>query len=55
MIYDPNPGKGGHVLHCPELVQWRGRFRTTEGKVFAVWSCDRHREGLEDLRMLVHT
>jgi hypothetical protein len=50
MIVDPDQRRGGHPLHCPEPVRWCGRFRTDERKVFAVWSCDGHREGLEELR-----
>jgi len=47
MVHDPEPRKRGHPIVCPRPIAWRGRYRTPEGKVFTVWSCDEHRNGLE--------
>jgi hypothetical protein len=39
----------GRPDHCAEPVVWTGRTQLSgrEGRVLTVWSCDRHREGLE--------
>ena len=35
-----------HPAHCPQPVVWRGTYRTSEGKVFKVVSCEGHADGL---------
>jgi hypothetical protein len=49
MVHDPEPRKRGHPIVCPRPIAWRGRYRSPEGKVFTVWSCDEHRSGLESV------
>jgi len=36
--------------HCHVPVVWRGTYRTAEGEVFKVASCDGHADGLTDAR-----
>jgi hypothetical protein len=43
-------GKKGQPYHCPDPVEWRGRFATPLGKVFWAWSCDGHAGDLRGLR-----
>ena len=42
-VYEPDGS--GRPTHCPEPVEWRGRYRTRKGKWFVVDSCDRHAGG----------
>lgn len=34
--------------HCSESVAWVGNHRLSGGKQIRVWSCEGHREGLEE-------
>jgi hypothetical protein len=46
MVYD---GEGsGRPTFCEELVVWVGNHHLVGGKQIRVWSCDGHREGLEE-------
>ena len=40
MVYEQDGS--GRPKHCPEPVEWRGRYRTRRGKWFVVDSCAGH-------------
>ena len=45
-VYD---GEGsGRPMHCPEPLRWRGTTGLKGGKRIPVWSCEGHREGVEE-------
>lgn len=44
----------GSLDHCSEPVVWVGNFRRAGGKQVRVWSCDGHREGLEEPESVGH-
>ena len=52
VIRDPEPGRGGQALHCPERATVRGVFITADLTKFTVDSCARHVEGLVEVRRL---
>jgi hypothetical protein len=52
MIRDTDPAVGGYPRCCAEPASWRGRYRTSQGKVYAVWGCDEHVEGLDEVRAM---
>src|ERR1019366_5721650 len=46
LVYD---GEGaGRPTHCDGAVVWVGNHRLSGGKQIRVWSCDGHREGVEE-------
>jgi hypothetical protein len=48
MVYE-NPV--GHGTHCPEPVEWVGRWKFLDGCT-KVWSCERHADELVGARRL---
>jgi hypothetical protein len=49
-----NPDGTGHPKHCPEPVVRVGNHLLAGGKRIRVWSCDGHREGLEQAERVDH-
>jgi hypothetical protein len=52
LVYEQ--GDAGRPEHCPEPVVVTGRHRMASGKRISVWSCEGHREGLEDPESVGH-
>ena len=46
MVYE---NVAGHAGHCPEPVEWVGRWKFLKGWT-KVWSCERHADGLVGAR-----
>jgi hypothetical protein len=40
--------------HCSEPVVWVGNYHLVGGEKIRVWSCDMHREGLEQAESVGH-
>jgi hypothetical protein len=38
----------GRLRHCHEPVEWTGYSRLEGGRRIPVWSCEGHREGIEE-------
>ena len=53
MISDPDPGRKGMTMSCPETPIWRGHYRDRSGKWWPrVESCDEHADELLDVRRI---
>ena len=59
----PEPGRCWRMVqtagvgapdHCSEPVVWVGNHRLSGGKRIRVWSCDGHREGVEEPESVGH-
>jgi hypothetical protein len=42
MVISPKPGSQGSPIHCPDPVEFQGRFQDGTGKWHEVWACKEH-------------
>jgi hypothetical protein len=42
------------ATHCDQPAPWRGRFTDARGRVHLVWGCERHADGLQEVRREAH-
>ena len=50
MVTSTEPGSQGSPDHCPEPIEWRGRFQDRTGKWYRLESCDGHRADLDPVQ-----
>jgi hypothetical protein len=53
LAHDFAQNRTGNPTHCPEAVEWRGRFKDGRGRWHqSVDSCDGHADGLVNARKI---